>query len=722
MSRAPNRLIHETSPYLAQHAHNPVDWYPWGEEAFEKARREDKPVFLSIGYSACHWCHVMERESFENESLATLLNERFVSIKVDREERPDVDDVYMTTVQLMTGQGGWPLSAFLLPDRRPFFAGTYFPPEDRYSRPGFRTLLLRLSDAFRERRADVEETATSISEEVSRSLEMAARPAEPLGQADAALLTAALARLADPVNGGMGSSPKFPPHLAIAWWLSRAEEGDAECRALAEKTLTAMALGGIHDHLAGGFHRYSTDAHWLLPHFEKMLTDNAQLLPLYARAFALTNDPLHGRTAKGIGDYLLREMRTPERAFFAATDADSEGEEGKFFVWEAREIEDVLGKDDAAFFSPLYRVDSRGNFHDESSGKETGKNILHLGRALTSDEEHRAAPLRAKLLSRRSARVAPGLDDKRITGWNALAVSGLAISGRVLDEPRYIDAARAALKFLLETARTPEGRMARTWKNGESRGLAFLEDEAYLLNALLDLDEPEAGCRRVADGILARFTRKGRPGFTFSGEGHEALLATGRDLFDKAIPSGSGSAALGLARLWARTGETRYRDAARAAVDDVAFFMRRSPHGLESWYLALEALGEERAPARGAEAPVTIEACAAIAIGRGATATAPLGIAIAPGFHLREDGLRVEAWAGSDVEVTVTLPAPVLLEDGSGDKGHHGRVEATLGLRAQPQVLRGERTLTVFVRFSVCGEGTCRPEAGISVAVPLRVS
>ena len=365
----PNRLARESSPYLRQHAHNPVDWYPWGDEAFEKARREEKPVFLSIGYSSCHWCHVMERESFENEEIARALNEHWVSIKVDREERPDVDDVYMTAVQLLSGRGGWPLSAFLLPDKRPFFAGTYFPPDDRHGRPGFLTVLERLEAAWRERRADLESGAAELAGEVAAASGLAARGApEPLSPARLGLLGAALTRLFDPAHGGFGGAPKFPPHLALAWLLRRGAGGDAAALAMADATLDAMALGGIRDHLGGGFHRYSTDAEWLLPHFEKMLTDNAQLLGLYARAYALRGDETYARVARSTGDYLLREMRGPEGGFYAGTDADSEGEEGKFFVWDPGEIREVLGEEEGRYFCEWYGVREGGNFSEEASG------------------------------------------------------------------------------------------------------------------------------------------------------------------------------------------------------------------------------------------------------------------------------------------------------------------------------------------------------------------
>src|SRR5271169_267999 len=590
----PNRLAGESSPYLRQHAHNPVDWYPWGDEAFEKARREEKPVFLSIGYSSCHWCHVMERESFENEEIARTLNEHWVSIKVDREERPDVDDVYMTAVQLMSGRGGWPLSAFLLPDKRPFFAGTYFPPDDRYGRPGFLTVLGRLAAAWRERRADLESGAAEIAAEIAAASGLAAPGApETLSRARLGLLGAVLRRVFDGAHGGFGDAPKFPPHLALAWLLRRGAGGDAVALAMARATLDAMANGGIHDHLGGGFHRYSTDAEWLLPHFEKMLTDNAQLLGVYARAWAITGDETYARVARCTGDYLLREMRGEEGGFFAGTDADSEGEEGRFFVWDPTEIREVLGKEEGEYFCEWYGVRPEGNFRDEGSGRLTGRSILHLSKKISSSPgaEERLAPLRLRLLGARAKRIPPALDDKRVAGWNALAVSGLAIAGRILNEVRFLDAARAGARFLLEDCRDESGRLQRTWKDGVAKIPSFLEDEAFLAHALLDLDEAddEGGPGVWRDEAVAavasmreRFRRADGPGFAFSGDGNETLLVNGRDLFDKATPSASGAAAWALARLALKTGDRELAREARDAVEEVSGLMARSPHGSES--------------------------------------------------------------------------------------------------------------------------------------------
>jgi len=597
-----NRLAGETSPYLLQHAGNPVDWYPWGDEAFARARREEKPVFLSIGYSSCHWCHVMEKESFENAAVADLLNEHFVSIKVDREERPDVDDVYMTAVQLTTGRGGWPLSAFLLPDGKPFFAGTYFPPDDRHGRAGFRTLLLRIAQAWGGERAALEDQAARIAGEVARAADPAGRgPAEVLSRDALLLPAAALARAFDPRHGGFGGAPKFPPHLALEWLLARGAEGDSAALAHAIGTLDGMALGGIRDHLGGGFHRYSTDAEWLLPHFEKMLTDNAQLLGVYARAYAVTGDALYAQVARETGDYLLREMRGTEGGFYAATDADSEGEEGKYFCWDPSQIREILGRDQGKDFCEWYGVREGGNFAEEATGHGTGASVLFLSKKISSTPgaEERLRPLRLRLLHARAKRVPPALDDKRVAGWNALAVSGFAVAARSLSEPRYLEAARVGARFLLNVARLPDGVLARTWKDGEAKIPAFLEDEAFLALALLDLADaegPGAGgiwhdeAKAAVESLRARFRRKDGPGFTFSGEGNETLLSNGRDLFDKAVPSASGAAARALARLAIVTGDRGLAREARDAVDEVGRLMTRSPHGMESGFVELEAL------------------------------------------------------------------------------------------------------------------------------------
>jgi uncharacterized protein YyaL (SSP411 family) len=753
-----NRLAGETSPYLLQHAHNPVDWWPWGDAAFAKARREGKPVFLSIGYSSCHWCHVMEKESFENASVADLLNEHFVSIKVDREERPDVDDVYMTAVQLTTGRGGWPLSAFLLPDGKPFFAGTYFPPEDRHGRAGFRTLLLRIAQAWGNERAALEESARRIADEVARAADPAAgRSAQPPGREALLLPGAALARAFDAQHGGFGVAPKFPPHLALEWLLSRGASGDAAALAHAIGTLDGMALGGIRDHLGGGFHRYSTDAEWLLPHFEKMLTDNAQLLGVYARAFAVTGDPLYAEVARETGDYLLRDMRGTEGGFYAATDADSEGEEGKYFCWDPSQIREVLGTgDDAKDFCEWYEVREGGNFAEEATGHRTGASVLHLSKKISSSPgaEARLAPLRRKLLDARAKRIPPALDDKRVAGWNALAVSGFAVAARALGEPRYLDAARVGARFLLEVCRLPEGILARTWKDGEAKIPAFLEDEAFLALALLDLADAEgpgaAGiwheeAKAAVASLRGRFRKTGGPGFTFSGEGNEELLSKGRDLFDKAVPSASGAATRALARLALVTGDAALAREARDAVDEVGWLMERSPHGMESWFFALEALLEfedrfgsggglgfgisskERGEEAGAP-PVRVEAVSVEPkVRRGTKGVVLLRISVAPGWHLQgPDGLRIEASASSAAKFTfeeTAMPPAARLPDSerSDETGWSGTFEANLSFSVPAKAPRGKTEIAVRVAHRACGEGACRPEATLALSVPVDV-
>ena len=771
MRPGPNRLAIESSPYLRQHAQNPVDWYPWGEEAFGKAASEGKPVFLSIGYSSCHWCHVMERESFENEEIARFLNDHFVAVKVDREERPDVDDVYMTAVQLTSGRGGWPLSAFLLPDGRPFFAGTYFPPDDRHGRAGFRTLLAAVAENWRTRRPGIEEAASRLAEGIAESQDLgAARGKAPLSSATPLLLTATLASAFDPRHGGFGGAPKFPPHLALEWLLRRGLEGDPKALAAAARTLEAMALGGIHDHLGGGFHRYSTDAEWLLPHFEKMLSDNAQLLGLYARAAAATGDSFFAHVARSTGDYLLREMRGPEGGFFAATDADSEGEEGKHFVWASGEIRELLGERDGSFFCEWYEVRPEGNFLDEASGQSTGLNVLHLSKKIPPGAEARLAPLRAALLAARETRVSPSLDDKRIAGWNALAVSGFAVAGKALTEPRYLDAARTAARFLVGEMRDREGRLLRSWKDGSGRIPAFLEDEAYLANALLDLSEsvpaPEAGAwrdeaSRVVASLRRRFRRRDGPGFTLSGEGHETLLSTSRDLFDKATPSASGSAALALARLARRGGDAALAREAAESVREVSSLMTRSPHGTESWYLVLEELlafdnehpeagvgtvldeGEAAAQAKGqpgvslkakeeaglAEATsedgaLKVSFPSKLRAKRGERQTLSLVFAVAEGWHLQgADGIRIEAWGGADLTFEEIRPRPnsAVSVGETALPAYTGTFEETPAFVVSPSAARGSRAVSVLVTYRACGDGACRSDATLPLTVPLEI-
>jgi uncharacterized protein YyaL (SSP411 family) len=541
----PNRLAGETSPYLLQHRDNPVDWHPWGEEALARAREEDKPLLVSIGYSACHWCHVMERESFEDPETAGFMNESFVCIKVDREERPDVDAIYMEACQAMTGRGGWPLNVFATPEQVPFYAGTYFPPEQRHGMPSWHMVLEAVAKAWREQRDQIRAGGARIAQRLAGGALLEPSNAE----LDPGLLDAAVERLAsayDPVHGGFGRAPKFPPASAIELLLRRGETH------MSSRTLRAMASGGMYDQVGGGFARYSVDERWLVPHFEKMLYDNALLARAYLHGWQVTGDPLFDQVCRETLDWALREMRAPEGGFFSALDADSEGEEGRFYVWTVDELRQVLA-DDAEAAIRWFGASERGNFES--------RNILTRGEGEPPDN---LPEIKRRLSEARSTRVWPGLDDKRLLSWNALMISALADAGATLRAPRYLEAASACAAFLLETMRDARGRLLRTYKDGEARLNAYLEDHAYLLEALLSLYEATfeprwfAAARGTADTMIAHFSDFERGGFYETSDDHERLIARRKDLEDNPIPAGNSSAAYGLLRLAALTGEYEY--------------------------------------------------------------------------------------------------------------------------------------------------------------------
>jgi len=548
----PNRLAKETSPYLLQHKDNPVDWYPWGEEALARARHEERPVLLSIGYSACHWCHVMERESFENPDTAALMNDRFVCIKLDREERPDLDSIYMEACQAMTGQGGWPLNVFLTPEQVPFFAGTYFPPDSRMGMPSWRSVLDAVAKAWDERREEIREGGTSIAERLRGAALL--KPSEQ--DFDASTLDAAVETLRtnyDPANGGFGSAPKFPPASTLEFLLRRGE------RDMTAHTLRAMASGGMYDQVGGGFARYSVDPYWLVPHFEKMLYDNALLARAYLHGWQVMGEPLFRTVAEETLDWALREMRGAEGGFYSALDADSEGEEGRFYVWTVEELRSGLeGEPDADEAIAWFGATDRGNFE--------GRNIPVRG---PGDPERRDV-WRQRLYDVRAKRVWPGLDDKRLTSWNALMISALADAGAVLERADHLDAARGAADFILRELRDPDGRLLRTWKDGQGKLNAYLEDHAFLLEALLSLYEATfeprwfAEARALADTMIDRFADDVHGGFFETSSDHEQLLARRKDLEDHPIPSGNSSAAYGLLRLAALTGEHGYAERAES--------------------------------------------------------------------------------------------------------------------------------------------------------------
>ena len=624
-----NRLIDETSPYLLQHAHNPVDWYAWGEEALEKAKREDKPILLSVGYSACHWCHVMERESFENEEIADLMNQHFVSIKVDREERPDIDNIYMQAVQAMTQSGGWPMTVFLTPDGRPFYGGTYFPPRDRryggQVMPGFPRVLISMADAYKNRRSDIEEQATELANYLKQhsSAPLRGKNITVTGTLPLELLSNASRELAadfDPAHGGFGNAPKFPNTMALEFLLRvhqhrlRGEIGAKVTTPeleIVETSLQHMAGGGIYDQLGGGFHRYSVDAGWLVPHFEKMLYDNALLSRLYLHAYLVTGKTYYRRIAEETLDYVAREMTSSEGGFYSTQDADSEGEEGKFFLWTPAEVEAVLPPGDAALFMRYYDVTQQGNFE--------GKNILHVVGAapagadlsrpqgeegiphivvadlsrLGGEEETHAESLpgdihaqlqrsRELLFKAREQRVKPGRDEKILTSWNGLMLRSFVEAARHLDRADYLQVATRNAGFLLRELRR-EGRVLRTYKDGRGRLNGYLEDYAFLAGGLLALYEASFDtrwfleARHLMDEAIALFADQQNGGFFDTGSDHEALVSRPKDIMDNATPAGNSVAAEVLLRLAAFSGEEEYRQRAGDYLRSLADIMVQHP-------------------------------------------------------------------------------------------------------------------------------------------------
>jgi len=568
-----NRLIDETSPYLQQHAHNPVDWYPWGDEAIMRAQAEQKPILLSIGYSACHWCHVMEHESFEDEETAAVMNELFVNIKVDREERPDVDSIYMQAVQMMTGSGGWPLTVFLKPNLVPFYGGTYFPPEPRHGLPSFKQVLVAVAETFASRPDAVDENSGRLLEALRQQVDYGRGEGEPSAEVFASAFER-VRRQFDSTNGGFGHAPKFPPSMLCDFLLRHAvRTGDEDALHVVEFTLEKMAAGGIYDHLGGGFHRYSVDEHWLVPHFEKMLYDNALLARLYLNAYKATGKAGYRRVVEETLDYVLREMTSPEGAFYSTQDADSEGVEGKFFVWTPEEIEAVLGADDAKLFSAYYGVTKGGNFegHTILNVERTAEEVAHsLGVAVERLNE--ALERGRKLLyDVRATRIWPGRDEKTLAAWNGLMLRAFAEAGAALGREDYVDAARRNAEFIFESM-TRDGLLLRTWKAGEAKLNAYLEDYAYLIEGLVSLYEATFETRwiveakRLADTMIAEFWDAEHGAFYFTGSSHEELIRRTKELEDNATPSGNSSAAWGLVRLGELTGIADYREKAGATL------------------------------------------------------------------------------------------------------------------------------------------------------------
>ena len=594
-ARHSNRLIHETSPYLLQHAHNPVDWYPWGDEAFAKAKAENKPVLLSIGYSACHWCHVMERESFENEEIAALMNDLFVNIKVDREERPDLDEIYMNAVQMLTGRGGWPMTMFLTPERKPFYGGTYFPPENRGGMPGFPRILTGVAQAFREKPQDVAKSVEQILDALQK-MSKAPDGTQEFSPDVISRSVDTIARSYDSDNGGLGQAPKFPNtgvyELFLRDYHLNKRQHSLE---MATYTLTKMAQGGIYDHLGGGFHRYSVDAKWLVPHFEKMLYDNAQLIRCYAQAFQVTGDSLFKQVmAESVG-YILREMLHPEGGFYSTQDADSEGEEGKFFVWTPQEINALVGEEDGEIFNRIFDVTDEGNFEE--------KNILHpiltveqsskFFRKDLSEIESLIARVKQKLFTEREKRIKPFRDEKIITAWNGLMLSGLAEAIKVSPQPIYLDAANRAVDFFF-TKMFRDGFLLHTYKDGQAKLLGYLDDYAFFATGLLDLYEASFDRQlldravQLADIMMAEFWDESDGGFFYTGKSHEPLISRAKPLFDASIPSGNAMATRLLLRLHAITGKDEYHQRAEKVLRTYYEAMESQPFGFAHLLCALD--------------------------------------------------------------------------------------------------------------------------------------
>jgi uncharacterized protein YyaL (SSP411 family) len=591
-----NRLSNETSPYLLQHAHNPVDWYPWGREALDKAKNEDKPIFLSVGYSACHWCHVMEHECFENEQIAKLMNEHFINIKVDREERPDIDEIYMNAVQVMTGHGGWPMSVFLTPDLKPFYGGTYFPPVDRHGMPGFPSVLLSISNAYQEHRSQIEESAEKLTQHLQESMKIV-KSQTTLKYDHIEQAYAEMERRYDSTFGGFGQAPKFPHSMDIGLLLRYYYKNKNEkALRMAEFSLEKMAKGGMYDQLGGGFHRYSTDAKWLIPHFEKMLYDNALLSMTYTEAYQITKKSFYKKIVTETLDYVLREMVSPEGSFYSTQDADSEGKEGAFFVWTPQQIKDILGEKDGSIFCRYYGVDESGNF-------EHGTSALHI----SNDDESVAKLLeisvddlvqildssKKKLWEAREERIKPGRDEKILADWNGLMISSMALAGNIFNESRYTKAAESACEFLV-TKMKEHDRMYHTYKDGRAHTTGFLSDYSFTVVGLLDTYEATHNARWLTEAMdltqsmITHFWDDEGGAFFFTADDHERLITRSKDPMDNAIPSGNSMATLALVRLAEMTGNQDYRQKAETCLQVFVEGYRQYPAAYPQMLVALD--------------------------------------------------------------------------------------------------------------------------------------
>jgi uncharacterized protein len=744
-ARHTNRLVHATSPYLLQHAHNPVDWYPWGEEALARARAEERPIFLSIGYAACHWCHVMERESFESDEVAEILNREFVCVKVDREERPDLDEIYMTATQLMTHSGGWPMSVFLTPDLKPFFAGTYFPPDDRWGRPGFKTLLAEIARAWQERRESLEQQA----ERVAAAIDQLTGGSEGQGAISAALVQNAVeqtARSFDATHGGFGNAPKFPPSMRLELLLNRHRETrDARLLRMVTVTLDRMARGGMYDQVGGGFHRYSVDERWLVPHFEKMLYDNALLARVYTLAHEQVRGWYYRRVATEIFDYIIREMTHPEGGIYSTTDADSEGEEGKFFVWSPDEVIEVLGQEDGELFCRIYDVTPRGNFEGHSIPNLLHRSLDEQAKELATDPEaldSRLAGMRRKLWERREKRIHPLLDDKILSGWNGLMIRAFAEGYRVFGDERYRQAAERAAEFVLTRLRDGE-RLLRTYREGKAHLNAYLEDYSYMAAALLDLHSATGEDRwkdeglRLIEAMDARFRDEQGSGYFFTSHDHETLIARTKSLQDNATPSGNSMAVLALIRAARITGEERYRQRAAAVLSATAPQMAELGAAFPNMLVAADEYlrsWPEGVRVPGADA-IDVEAFVShSSVQPGGRFWLGLRVQVKEGYHLNSHEPRQP----------YLIPTQLILEPGEGFQVLHGSYPrpteyqapfqdealsvyagtVIIGAEVQtdPGLDAGQHALGATLRLQACDDQQCYPPMEARMRLSVRVA
>jgi uncharacterized protein YyaL (SSP411 family) len=774
-----NRLAKETSPYLLLHAHNPVDWFPWGPEAFTRARAEGKPIFLSVGYSACYWCHVMERQSFMNPAIARFLNEHFVSIKVDREERPDVDQIYMTAVRAFGNGGGWPMSMFLTPDGRPFFGGTYFPPEDHDGFEGFLTLLKRVDQAWRDHRAELEKDADQLVTVVRRALDGASAQARvPLSHAVAARARAQLAEQFDPAYGGFGYDPgnprrpKFPEPVNLVFLLEEHRRGAGAKPApeatptpltMVVTTLDQMARGGIRDQLAGGYHRYSTNRYWTVPHFEKMLYDNAQLASVQLSAFELTGDVRWRSEVEATFAFLANKMTGPEGGFFSALDAESQAEEGQSYVWTRDEVGRVLGVGaDFDLFAQVYGLKQRPNFSEdryvllEPHPRAEQAAALKITPAAL---ESRLAPLRARLLAVRERRPAPLCDDKVLTAWNGLTIAALADGFRLLKDPRYRQAADRAADFVLARLRTADGRLLRTYRNGQAKLPAYLEDYAFLVHGLLRLHaatgDPDrlAQARALTDRMIADFADTRQGGLFATAGDHESLLARPKDPYDGALPSGNSVAIRNLVALSAATGQRRYLDVAGQALEAFSSLLAQSPAAMPLMVVALEEyldarpslaavtavtpkpVPDETQP--GGQTVLTAQAATALksAIAPGKSLDATLTLVIKEGWHLYANPTGVDSLKPTTLtmpsgqpatlaEVDYPVATSVLVVPESPEKAavYEGKVTLPIRIQLDAQAPAGPLTLTLKVGYQACNDRACLAPATLTVPLTVTVA